>query len=218
MIISKASSFYRDAGDHEMGPGAGGERSMNKLRVEELLTETLGDQPMKPSQYKVLVVDDMAPMRDLIVTMLSRQGHQCITACNGLEALEKVEEEKIDAVVTDIVMPGMDGIALMQELSRKRYRLPIMVLTGHSKEYSEEAALAAGAREFIRKPFSVDEFILRFHRMMRDYEVLLQMEARTNRIIFNLQQEYTGKVNEAEGEAEKLRGRLCSSYMEYRDY
>jgi two-component system, OmpR family, response regulator len=173
---------------------------------------------MKPSQYNILVVDDEAPTRELVAKILSWKGHRCITACNGLEALKKADEEKIDAVVTDIVMPEMDGIALTKELSGRRYRLPIMVLTGHSKEYSEEAALAAGAREFIRKPFVVDEFILRFHRMMRDHEALLQMEAKTHRMIFNLQQECTEKAREAEKEKEKLKGRLYSSYIAHDDY
>jgi DNA-binding response OmpR family regulator len=217
MINSRRGPYFQDEKGSETGFGTLGDRGMNKSRVE-VLAEKLRDKQIKPSQYRVLVVDDMAAMRDLIVTMLSRQGHQCIRACDGLEALGKAKEEKIDAVVTDIVMPEMDGIALTKELSSKRHGLPVMVLTGHSKEFSEEAALASGAREFIRKPFSVDEFMLRFHKMMREHEALLQTEAKRNQMIFNIQQECDEKVREAEKGAEKIREKLYSSYVAWNDY
>ncbi len=171
------------------------------------------DRNMKPSQYKVLVVDDEARMRELLAEVLSWKGHRCITAGNGLEALKKADEEEIDAVVTDIVMPEMDGIALTKELSRRGHGIPVMVLTGHSKEYSEEAVFVAGAREFIRKPFSIDEFILRFHRMMRDHEALLRMESTKNRVIFNLQMECSEKVEQLEREVGKFKDKIYSSYF-----
>src|SRR4030042_5775376 len=122
------------------------------------------------SLYKVLIVDDEEPMRKLIASLLSTKGHQCITARNGLEALDKITENKFNAVITDVVMPEMDGIALTKELSKHYQSLPVMIMTGHANEYSAESAIAAGAREFIKKPFSIDEFILRFGKMMRDHK------------------------------------------------
>ena len=68
--------------------------------------------------YKALQVDDEQPMRKLIVSLLSRKGHQCITANNGIEALDKISENKFNAIITDFVMPEMDGIALTKELSK----------------------------------------------------------------------------------------------------
>ncbi|PIV24824.1 MAG: hypothetical protein COZ69_13505 [Deltaproteobacteria bacterium CG_4_8_14_3_um_filter_45_9] len=124
---------------------------------------------MKFSDYKVLVVDDEEPMRKLIVTLLSQKGHQCTAASNGLEALDKIKKNKFDAVVADIVMPEMDGLALTRELSKHYQSLPVMIMTGHADEYSAETAIASGAREFINKPFSIAEFIIRFHKMMRDH-------------------------------------------------
>lgn len=212
MTISRPCSFNLDEKSTGLGHGPSQDRDMNKSIRDELIT-TGGKQKVNLSRYKVLVVDDEAQMRELIVKLLSLLGHQCITAGSGLEALEKAEEEKIDAVVTDIVMPEMDGIVLTRELSKKRYRLPIMIITGHSKEYSEESALAAGAREFIRKPFSIEEFLLRFRKMMRDHEAVVQMEARTSRMIFNLHQECSEKVKELEREVGKFKGRLYSSYF-----
>jgi diguanylate cyclase (GGDEF)-like protein len=125
---------------------------------------------MESTHYKILVVEDEEPMRKLLVSLLSSKGHQCVTANNGREALDKIMETKFDALITDIVMPEMDGITLTQELSKHYQNLPVMVMTGYTEEYSAETAIASGAREFINKPFSTSEFLIRFDKMMSDYK------------------------------------------------
>ena len=125
---------------------------------------------MESTQYKILVVDDEEPTRKLIVDLLSQKGHQCETADNGRQALDNIMENKFDALITDIVMPEMDGITLTKEVSKHYQNLPVMVITGYTEEYSVETAIASGAQEFIKKPFSVSEFLLRFDKMMRDHE------------------------------------------------
>jgi diguanylate cyclase (GGDEF)-like protein len=135
------------------------------------------------------VVDDEEQMRKLIASLLSTKGHQCVTANNGLEALDKIMEAKYDALITDIVMPEMDGIALTKELSKHYQNLPVMVMTGHTEDYSAETAIASGAREFISKPFSITEFILRFNKMMHDHK---EEEAL---LVLSLTDELTGLYN-----------------------
>ena len=125
---------------------------------------------MESTQYKILVVDDEEPTRKLIVSLLSPKGHQCVTANNGREALDKMMETKFDALITDIVMPEVDGITLTKELSKHYQNLPVMVMTGYTEDYSAETAIASGAREFINKPFSISEFIIRFDKMMCDHK------------------------------------------------
>jgi diguanylate cyclase (GGDEF)-like protein len=144
---------------------------------------------MESTHYKILVVDDEEPIRKLIATWLSQMGHQCITANNGVEALDKIIETKFDAIITDIVMPEMDGIAFTKELSNHYQNLPVMVMTGFPEEYSAETAIVSGVREFIIKPFSVSEFLIRFDKMMRDHkgeEALL---------VLSLTDELTGLYN-----------------------
>jgi diguanylate cyclase (GGDEF)-like protein len=126
---------------------------------------------MESTHYKILVVDDDEPVRKLIVSLLSPRGHQCVTANNGREALDKIMETKFDALITDIAMPEVDGIALTKELSKHYQNIPVMVMTGYTEEYSAETAIASGAREFIKKPFSISEFPVRFDMMMRDHRV-----------------------------------------------
>ena len=126
---------------------------------------------MESPHYKILVVDDDEPMRKLIVSLLSPRGHQCVTANSGREALDKIMETKFDALITDIAMPEMDGITLTKELSKHYPSLPVMVMTGYTEVYSAETVMASGAREFIKKPFSISEFPIRFEMMMRAHKV-----------------------------------------------
>jgi two-component system response regulator MprA len=132
---------------------------------------------METSKYTILVADDEELIRRLIVTFLSQQGHSCITATDGVDALEKVNGNKIDAVIADIKMPKMDGIILTKEISTKYPGLPVMVMTAFDEEYSAGVAISVGAREFIKKPFSLDEFAIRFRKMIGDSERLKRMKS-----------------------------------------
>jgi len=192
----------------QRGKGKGGGIKGGLINLNKL--ESLN---INSSNYKVLVVDDEEPMRKLIASLLSLKGHQCVTVSNGLEALDKIRGDKFDAVIADIVMPEMDGIALTKELSKHYHDLPVMVMTGHD-EYSAEDAIASGAREFIKKPFSIAEFVIRFHKMMRDHEIFYQIEAKKNEIIFNLQRNSDKKIEELKRDMEKLKNQLVSFYRD----
>jgi CheY-like chemotaxis protein len=135
---------------------------------------------MESSQYTILVVDDEELIRDLVVTFLSKLGHSCVTAIDGVEALEKIGGNKIDVVITDIKMPNMDGIILTREISRQYPELPVMVMTAFDEEYSAGIAISVGAREFIKKPFSLDEFAIRLHKMINDSKVIKGMKSEKN--------------------------------------
>lgn len=184
-----------------------------KKRLEQKRNEILENrgeeaQKKKSSRYKILVVDDEESIRNLIVAFLSRDGHQCVTAKNGIDALAKIRQDKFDAVITDIVMPQMNGIALTKELLSRYPKLPIMIMTGHSKEYPTESAIMAGAKDFVGKPFSYDEFMLRFNKMMSDYKISLEIESKQSEMIFHIQRESADRINELQREIESLKSRL----------
>jgi CheY-like chemotaxis protein len=134
----------------------------------------------KPSRYTILVVDDEELIRNLVVTFLSKLGHSCLTAVDGVDALDKMKGNKIDAIITDIKMPNMDGITLTSEILTRYPDLPILVMTAFEQEYSAGIAISAGAREFIKKPFSLDEFAIRLHKMINDSETLRQLKNEKN--------------------------------------
>lgn len=132
------------------------------------------------AKYTFLVVDDEELMRNLVVTVLSKLGHSCVTAIDGVDALDKMKGNKIDAVITDIKMPNMDGIVLTREVSRQYPSTPVMVMTAFDEEYSAGIAISVGAREFIKKPFSLDEFAIRLHKMLYDSGTLGRMKGEKN--------------------------------------
>jgi len=104
------------------------------------------------AQYKILVVDDEELVRDLIVTLLSRSGHSSVTAVDGLDALERIESSKIDAVITDIKMPNMDGVALTVEILKRYPGLPILVMTAFDEEYTAGERLLPGLENTSKNP------------------------------------------------------------------
>lgn len=164
------------------------------------------------SSYKVLIVDDVEMVTKFIVSLLSRYGHHCETAKDGLEALEKIKKNAVGVVITDIVMPHMDGITLTRELVRRSPNLPIMIMTGHEEDYSAESALKAGAREFIKKPFSFPEFIIRFDKMMRDHETLCRLKKERDDILFSSQMEFAEKTERQRKDLESYKGRWSFYY------
>jgi two-component system nitrogen regulation response regulator GlnG len=91
---------------------------------------------------------------------------------DGVDALNKMKGNKIDAVITDIKMPKMDGIILTKEISAQYPGVPVMVMTAFDEEYSAGTAISLGAREFIKKPFSPDEFAIRLNKMIGDSETM----------------------------------------------
>jgi diguanylate cyclase (GGDEF)-like protein len=128
------------------------------------------NDPLEMGSYRVLIVDDEEMIRNDLCSFLAQYGHRCQAAKDGIDALEKIKNERFDAVVADIVMPHMDGVTLTEELVKHTPHLPVMIMTGHAQEHSAESAMAAGAREFIKKPFSFEEFTIRFDKMMRDHK------------------------------------------------
>ena len=127
---------------------------------------------MKSLPCRVLVVEDDERIGNLILAILTGLGSWCIWATDGVDALAKMKESKIDAVVTDIKLPKMDGITLTGSIVKQYPRLPIMVMTGSSDEDLAEAAISAGAQEFIQKPFSEGEFTIRFKKMIRESQTV----------------------------------------------
>jgi len=164
------------------------------------------------TRYKVLVVDDEEDVRGLLVKLLSQQGHQCLLATDGADALDKVIRNRFDAIITDVIMPNMDGIALTKELLKRSPKLPIMAMTGHDNEFSSVAAMAAGAREFIKKPFSLTEFATRFDKMMNNHVIPLGNGAKQNETSFQLQRRSLEETEKLKKEVENLTSRLSGGY------
>lgn len=106
---------------------------------------------------KVLVVDDDPVVGKSFHRVLSQdKGYTVITAHNAAEALERMREQEYDLVVTDIKMPGMDGVELAEQVKARRPWTPVVIVTGYGSTANEQRAKAAGVSAFVRKPLSPD--------------------------------------------------------------
>ena len=109
---------------------------------------------------KILIVDDEEGVRKLLGRILGKNGYDTVSAPSAEEALRLVEADQFDLVITDIKMPGMDGLQLLQELKAFNPGLPIIVITAYGTVESAVQALRAGAYDYITKPFENDEIRL----------------------------------------------------------
>ena len=112
---------------------------------------------MEKSHNRLLVVDDERGMRDLLSTELGCQGYQVVAASNGQEALECMRGQKFDLVITDLMMPQMDGMSLLENIKNADSDLEVIMATGHGTIESAVTAMKNGAYDFILKPYNLDE-------------------------------------------------------------
>jgi response regulator RpfG family c-di-GMP phosphodiesterase len=105
----------------------------------------------------VLVVDDEPQIRDLLSSILQREGYAVTTRKDGPAGLEAVRAGRVDVVITDLKMPGMSGLDLIQEARRIRPELGSILITGYASTETAVEALRGGADDFVTKPFGVDQ-------------------------------------------------------------
>lgn len=106
------------------------------------------------ARTRVLVVDDDPVVCKSFDRVLSGKGYAVVTAGNGEEALRKIAAEAYDAVFTDIKMPGMDGIAVAEQIRAQRPWLPVVIVSGYATDQNEARAKSAGVRAVLHKPLS----------------------------------------------------------------
>lgn len=110
---------------------------------------------------KILAVEDSQAIRQMLMDLLSTYGYEVVTAADGVEALERLNEVAVDMVLTDLIMPNMDGLVLAEMIRRlpKFSTLPIVMLTTQDLEHLREAGREAGVNAWLIKPFKPDELL-----------------------------------------------------------
>src|SRR2546423_11376864 len=108
----------------------------------------------------ILVIDDEEIMRDILETLLTREGYEVRLASSGAEGLEIARALPIDAALVDIMMPGLDGIATLDELKRIDEDLAVVMITAYGSIESAISAMKAGAFDYITKPFKNEEVLV----------------------------------------------------------
>ncbi|MBN1355158.1 sigma-54-dependent Fis family transcriptional regulator [bacterium] len=109
---------------------------------------------------KILVVDDETNMRRILAAFLTREGFEVLTAGNGIEAGKIMNSDPAQIVITDLRMPGMDGLKLLELMNRRYPDVPVIMITAHGTVETAVEAMKRGAFDYISKPFEMDELRL----------------------------------------------------------
>lgn len=117
--------------------------------------------------FKILLVEDDEMLNKMITSKLKKNNFEVFSAFNGDEALMIMDEEYIDLLITDIMMPKMDGVALTQTLRDSNYELPILMMTAKGEINDMEEGFRAGTDDYLVKPIKLKELILRVNALLR---------------------------------------------------
>src|SRR3989440_7671884 len=120
------------------------------------------------SSMKILVVDDERAVRESLRRALELEGYEIDLAADGGEALARLESDaQPDAMILDVLMPGVDGLEVCRELRRTGSRLPVLILTARDAVENRVAGLDAGADDYVTKPFALEELLARVRALLR---------------------------------------------------
>ncbi len=136
---------------------------------QSLLISFLSSLPVCASQtFRILVVDDLSDNLFLLQTVLEAEGYEVETADNGNSALEKIEDSPPDLILMDVMMPGMNGYEVTQQIRQNSDLpfMPILLVTAY-EDVNEIQGLALGANDFIRKPIEFDTLLSRVEAFLQ---------------------------------------------------
>jgi len=121
------------------------------------------------TSHRVLVVEDEPNIRELVCLHLGLEGYACDGLGDGREALKRAESDRYDLLVLDVMIPGVDGLALCRAVrnGRTNHDVPILMLTARREESDKVVGLESGADDYLTKPFGVRELVARARALLR---------------------------------------------------
>jgi len=144
---------------------------------------------VEKSEFRILVADDDVMVRDVIVKFLSEQGYHVITANDGPEALRLLRVEDINLVLTDLRMPGADGIEVLRTATRINPKINVVILTAYGTLDTALEAVREGAYDYIAKPFVMQQLLL----VVRNAYKLSLLSRENERLLSQLKDVYRNR-------------------------
>jgi two-component system response regulator RegX3 len=132
---------------------------------------------MQTPAPRLLIVEDEAPIREGLVTLFDAQGFEVQSVGDGLAAIEAAAGGGFDAVLLDIMLPGMDGLAVLRHLRSRSDTVAVLLLTARGAEDDVVRGLEAGADDYVTKPFGIHELVARVRGLLRRVKVAATKEA-----------------------------------------
>lgn len=121
--------------------------------------------------FNILVVEDDKNQRRLIAAALKQEGYTTFSAENGAEALDVMDAEQIDLIITDIMMPDMDGFELTEQVRGARFTTPILVVTAKESFEDKRRGFLLGVDDYMVKPINIAELVLRVQALLRRAQI-----------------------------------------------
>ena len=130
------------------------------------------DEELLNDAKTILIVDDEAPIRDILVYNLEKEGYKTIEASDGITAVDIALEKKPDLILLDVMLPKLDGLSVCKRI-KNSLNVPILMLTAKDNEVDKIVGLELGADDYITKPFSVRELVARVKANLRKIDATL---------------------------------------------
>ena len=180
--------------------------AMLQISLEGLETHVaVGTNPfVQPRTERMLIVDDEHFIRDVLTQVVAGEGFESGTAQNAQEAIRKLTETKYEMVLTDIRMPGLDGLQLLQHISSHYPEIAVIMITGVADLDAALQALSTGAYDYVTKPFNVLELRNKIHKALGRRRLVLENRQ------YQLQLEQT--VQEQTAELRNALGSIRNAY------
>jgi len=141
---------------------------------------------MRKREPRILVVDDDKMLTDNLVEFLTKLGYQAFPAYNGKEGFAKFEQEDFQVIITDLKMPEMDGMELLEEMKKLDSDVIVIILTGFGTIESAVKAIKGGAYDYITKPIKFDEIEIVVNRAMEKHTIFRQLRIFRGMFLFLL--------------------------------
>lgn len=142
--------------------------------MRALIMNPMGQAQESASRGQILIVDDEEAIRDVVSTMLEGQGYDCCAVANGREAIAHLNQKSADLVLSDMLMPEMDGLQLLTWVRSHDQEIPLIIVTAMHDVSTALEAIRRGAYDYILKPFEKDQLFLSVRRALEHRWLLLE--------------------------------------------
>lgn len=132
---------------------------------------------MNPSKHSVLLVEDEENLHDALKLNLELEGYEITSAFDGHEALKKIEDEYFDLIIMDVMLPGVDGISITENIRLQNNEVPILILSAKNTSADRVTGLKKGADDYLTKPFNLEELLLRVHKLIEKNKRMLEKDS-----------------------------------------
>lgn len=148
------------------------------------------------NKAKILIIEDDNSLRDFLKDFLELEGYYVHAATNGREGVETLKREKFDLVITDVVMPEVDGVEVLRSIKENNIDISIIVITGHSSIRQAVEFIKMGADDYFKKPFITDEILLVIERCLKQRRLRHENVVLRHRL--DKQKEFPGIIGNSE--------------------